>query len=457
MIEIYSNVIRGEDVYIKRYLDENNKLIYEKKIKITKVTMENNKYILLYDSNMNVIRDVHRYLNVDDKVKNYSINTRNAICTGLKVLYSFLEIFDYDIRKLGKKEMSMLKQFILGVGEKGVNYSFKGLPNRSKITFNKYMSYYRGYFKFLDIDNKIINDREVKYTEKAGNGLLGHLGKNQYEKYTINEDIPKKSKTVPKYIKRNEFEKIIELIKLKYSYREEIIVRLMYENGMRIGEVLGLTLEDIDYDSKKLYLRDRITDDEYQHAKGCYTPKSRSEYKSKEYNTLDYGYEIVKPSKSVIRKLEKYIDNEHGDMSDKKRVNYFNGAKADEVEDDDYLEQGNFYVFLNKNGSKLNISGWNKILRGIYKEVGIKVDKDKRENNLNHRFRHGFAMRRIKEDKVDIYQLAQDLRHKGLSSLMCYFNPEEEDIYRVNESIAEDVVENVLGDLDIELGDDMYG
>ena len=456
MIEIYCNVIKGEEVYIKRYLDEDNKLMYEKKIKITKVPMENNKYILLYDSNMKVIRDVHRYLNVDDKVKNYSINTRNAICTGLKVLYAFLEIFDYDIRKLGKKEISMLKQFILGMGEKGVNYSFVGLPRKSKITFNKYMSYYRGYFSFLDIDNKIINAKEVKYTEKAGNGLLGHLGKNQYEKYTINEDIPKKTKTVPKYIKKNEFEKIIEIIKLKYSAREEIMVRLMYENGMRIGEVLGLTLEDIDYDNRKLYLRDRITDDSYQHAKGCYTPKSRSEYQSEEYNTLDFGYQIVKPSKSVIRKLEKYIDDVHGDMSDKKRANYLSGAKADEVEGEGDLEQGNFYVFLNKNGSKLNISGWNKVLRNIYKEVGIKLDNKKKSNNLSHRFRHGFAMRRIKEDGVDIYQLAQDLRHNGLSSLMCYFNPEEEDIYSVNESIADDIVENVIGDLDIDLGDDIY-
>ena len=65
-------------------------------------------------------------------------------------------------------------------------------------------------------------------------------------------------------------------------------------------------------------------------------------------------------------------------------------------------------------------------------------------------------MRRIKEDGVDIYQLAQDLRHNGLSSLMCYFNPEEEDIYSVNESIADDIVENVIGDLDIDLGDDIY-
>lgn len=45
----------------------------------------------------------------------------------------------------------------------------------------------------------------------------------------------------------------MSLIEDKYTLREKIIVKLMYEYGLRIGEVLGLTLEDIqgDYITKQ--------------------------------------------------------------------------------------------------------------------------------------------------------------------------------------------------------------
>lgn len=51
-----------------------------------------------------------------------------------------------------------------------------------------------------------------------------------------------------------------------------------------------------------------------------------------------------------------------------------------------------------------------------------------RKNNLNHRFRHGFAMFKVLIEKYDELKLAHVLRHSRKSSVKVYFNPTEEDL-----------------------------
>ncbi|MGE7363971.1 tyrosine-type recombinase/integrase [Staphylococcus cohnii] len=87
---------------------------------------------------------------------------------------------------------------------------------------------------------------------------------------------------VPKYISVDEFKKIIEVIRSDYSIREEIIVRLMYECGLRIRETMGLTFEDLDITEESIsvaYIRNRASDKPYQLAKTCMTIVAREQYK----------------------------------------------------------------------------------------------------------------------------------------------------------------------------------
>ena len=65
---------------------------------------------------------------------------------------------------------------------------------------------------------------------------------------------------------------------------------------------------------------------------------------------------------------------------------------ADRVRDSEEYEDDNYYIFINSIGTPISASSWNDTLRGIFAEVGIPVDRDCRKSNLNHRFRHGFAM-----------------------------------------------------------------
>lgn len=61
---------------------------------------------------------------------------------------------------------------------------------------------------------------------------------------------------------------------------------------------------------------------------------------------------------------------------------------------------------------------WNSILKNIFNEAGIIVDKHIREHNLSHRFRHGFAMFQVQYMKRDAVELSKLMRHSSISSTL---------------------------------------
>ncbi|MNF09215.1 hypothetical protein D3C80_2098270 [compost metagenome] len=73
--------------------------------------------------------------------------------------------------------------------------------------------------------------------------------------------------------------------------------------------------------------------------------------------------------------------------------------------------------------------------------MGLTVDIDIRKNNLNHRFRHGYAMFLKKYQNISELDLMYALRHSGLSAVACYFNPDEDDIYEANSRATKSMFE----------------
>ena len=69
----------------------------------------------------------------------------------------------------------------------------------------------------------------------------------------------------------------------------------------------------------------------------------------------------------------------------------------------------------------------------------IPIDKDKRKNNLNHRFRHGFAMFNIQYGHANAVKVAELLRHRSLQSVMCYFRPTISDQIHLKDAAIEDM------------------
>jgi site-specific recombinase XerD len=441
MIKIVEVKFLNESFFLKEYVAAGHKQQDSViKINISKSIVNQNgyDYIILYDENMRVIRDAYKYLNTDIVAKQ-SFNTRELKGSALKLLYSYLSIFNYDLYKLGKDEITVLKEFLYGENRNGMLYELYITSARGVETVNKYISIYRTYLNFLNIKNEILNEKRVVSVEKGSDGLLGHAKKKIYEKYTVS-DRSYSNITVPMYISEDEYEVVLKIIKKEFTLREEIIVRLMFENGLRIGEALGLTLEDIE--DSKIVLRNRLSDKSYMFAKTCIKPNSLSDYKSSTYSTYTVGYQIILPSVTLMDSLFYYIDDTHGDMSKVTRKNYFKYAKADKVTEGVDLEGDNYYLFLNKNGAALSISGWNKTVRKIFEKAGLKLDRKTKKHNLNHRFRHGMAMKLVKNGATP-YDVLNALRHQSLSSTMCYFRPTEEDMYNANTFASKAMIDKI--------------
>lgn len=185
----------------------------------------------------------------------------------------------------------------------------------------------------------------------------------------------------------------------------------------------------------------------YQMTKNGYIPKDRNAYDLSIYQLENIQY--VYPKIAIMVLIDKYIEEVHGNLSDKNRRNY-STAIADINDENKFSEENNYYIFLNKNAEPLSKSGWNKILREIFNKVGVNIDFGKRKNNLSHRFRHGYAMYLVKYRNYTPLQLKDALRHKSISTVMIYYNPTEEDIYEVNKEAADTLYEIFPGLLEVD-------
>ncbi|AZV41554.1 integrase hypothetical protein [Peribacillus asahii] len=404
-------------------------------VMVAGITKEYNDftYMMVIGTNGKVYFDTYKYLN--GELGNEGFSKRELALRALKLLYSYIELFNTEIRYLDVDDKNKIIAFLQGgqgIGQY-ISYDFKTV--RKNDTVNNYLGVYRSFFRYLGIKNSIFE--EISGTKKIiGSGSAFNSKANALEVQTYSMNLKEiKTKVVPKYIRYSEYLDIIKLIEDKYTLREKIIVKLMYEYGLRIGEVLGLTLEDIqgeDITKQKgkcrLILRNRFTDEPWQKAKGCLPVISRDTYNKDEYYEEDNGFQIVKILPTTFDLIQEYIDETTSpfSMSDKAYQNYSEKNIADKVSQIDI--DRNAYVFISKNYKPISGGGWNEIMKKIFKEIGIKVDKGKKTDNLNHRFRHGFAMFKVLQEEFDEFKLAHVMRHSNINSVKKYFNPTEDDL-----------------------------
>ena len=216
----------------------------------------------------------------------------------------------------------------------------------------------------------------------------------------------------------------------------------MFEGGLRIGEVLGLTADDIVVEEINgvttgiVYIRNRYTDKPYQQAKTCMNINSKKQYVTDEYNTLGYGYQTVPIDLELVDLINDYIEESHIWAREAKNDNYYKYSLADRIRETSKYEDDNYYVFINKLGKPLSYQSWKGIIRDIFIKSNIPIDSEKRKNNINHRFRHGFAMYLVKYLNCEPLELSKRMRHKSLSSTEKYYNPTTSDIIEKKNEIS---------------------
>lgn len=389
------------------------------------LNVDGQTYLIMYNKGMEIIPDAFNFLNFHLSDKSY--NTRHKSALALKLLYSYEEIFGKMLQELDKNELRNLKLFIKGMSISGRELRLESDTIRSNATTNSYLGIYRQYLSYLGEENAWLS-------EKTSNSFYYNTpGEPSYsmESYKANEKTGK-SGELKRYISVEEFKRIIKTIRSNYTLREELIVRLMYESGLRIGEVLGLTFEDLTVIEEKEniipvgFIRNRYTDKPFQLAKTCLSINNKEQYKQREYITKGLGFQTFVVPSDLFDSIDIYINNSHNIAKEKYEANYNFDNRADSVTEE-FDDEANYYIFINSYGRPLSQASWNKILRDILQKSNISVDKGSRKNNLNHRFRHGFAMFNVQYLKCSELELMNRMRHSSIDSITSYFNPTLQD------------------------------
>ena len=188
----------------------------------------------------------------------------------------------------------------------------------------------------------------------------------KYQTIDISEQIenPRFYKKIPNVLSIEEMEDLLDInLNTAYDYRNKAMLELMYATGLRVSELVGLTIANIDLEEGIVRL----------FGKGN---KER----------------IVPIGALAIKYLNIYL------------VQYRDSLKKKRLCD---------YLFLNNHGQGMTRQGFFKILKTIAKEKGI--DK----NITPHMLRHSFATHLL-NNGADLKSIQMMLGHNNLSTTQIY-------------------------------------
>lgn len=238
------------------------------------------------------------------------------------------------------------------------------LKNIKQITQKDISLFLENMNDFFNIGSKSLA-RKIIVIKKFHSFLI--LEKETDHNPTLVLKIPKIDKKLPSILSLKEVFRFLECTNYEknnfISLRNKALFELMYDSGLRISEILNLTLSNVK--EKRFYL--------IIQGKG-----------SKE--------RIVPITKHSFKILNQYLK--------KGRCGLIKNKK-------------NFFVFLNKKGEKLSRQGCYK----IFKKIAKKADLDIRCSP--HTLRHSFATHLL-ENGIDLRTLQNILGHEDISTTQIY-------------------------------------
>lgn len=377
---------------------------------------------VFYDSDMNLLEAPSLFFY--DALQYDSENTRLQAASALKLLYSFSALTGMPPESFDQPACKAFLQFARGTLEGGVSTSFDLATRRAESTIGSYLKTVRRLMEYLEAyDSPFLKRNGARRSwldledREARPYAVGTTGAPKLE--------------APLAITPKEYRRILECAGSHPDDPARPMIRLMFEHGLRIGEVLGLTTEDIvagaspDGDPRySLRLRDRASDAVDQHAKTVVKVTSAVQYDSPDYRKRNVGFQEVFISESLFDDLSRYVEEVHGAIDGKT-------CRADSVTG----ASDNRYVFLNSRGRRLTSNLWNKRLRALFQRAGVQTDEESRKTNLNHRFRHGFAMMLVHELKLDDFAVMTLMRHRSIRSTEAYNRPTAEQVHEMQVSV----------------------
>lgn len=229
-------------------------------MQVVKVKLEKNKerYYVATDDGI-PIEVIFKFIKFKDNT-GYSRNTLKQYCWHLKLYFEYLEQRKLDFKNVTIDDLAHFVKWLQNPLQ-----SVKIIPIKSKHSLrsestintivNTLLTFYDYVLRHEEYSNDI-SERLKKSVILPNSKFKGFLYGIAYQNKTIASNILKLKvpKKRPKILKKEDIEKILKSCN---NCRDRFLICLLYETGMRIGEILSLWLEDIDINEKTIDLKDR--------------------------------------------------------------------------------------------------------------------------------------------------------------------------------------------------------
>lgn len=391
-------------------------------------------YYLQYDDNMNLLYSVCNYLNF--YLQDSSEKTRAFKARVIRQYICFMTLAGFDYNEPADKYVAeKICDFFTGDDFRTIDKTI-----RSSESINNYIAVIRDYAAYIYITKYGLIDKNNSDIKRIFNGIITFSKKLS----TSKRNNPHANDNIRPYISPKEFLVLRGLAINKKDTQALILFHLMYFYGLRIGECLSLTEEDMEmrqknyHPSPTLFLRNRLSNQFFQFVKGIGHPISQ-----KSYNARSYPSAKIRLSIAFYTELTKYIEAVRKNCEEK---GCYDAAKADSI----YKtrdKQNNHYIFRNRYGRPLSQQAWNLRLKDYFIMAGIPLDTGTRRDNLNHRFRHGCALYylrfAIEGYSMTLEQVSALLRHKNLSTTEKYLKMTLDDEFELKQEFQDFLLKDI--------------
>ncbi|MGL6107196.1 tyrosine-type recombinase/integrase [Romboutsia sp.] len=372
-------------------------------MKVQEVKLDNNqrRYLLIEDKGLPLI-PVARYLKYLDNSEK-SFNTQKTYAYSLKLYFEYLEEINVDYRNININILSNFVGWLRNPYENNKVVTLKPTKaKRTEKTVNLTITVVTNFYDYLYRTEEINNDMVEKLIKQVFTGghkhykdFLHHVNKDKSSSKNILKI--KEPRRKVKILTKEEMQKVYDATT---NVRDEFLIKLLYETGLRIGEALSLFIEDIVFDHNRGH-RIKLADRGELSNGAMLKTGEREIHISQELIDLfdDYAYDIL-----------------------------------------DELEIDTNFVFVKlkgKNkGQPLEYQDVSDLFKRIKKKTGIDVHA--------HLLRHTHATIYYQTTK-DIKQVQERLGHSQIqTTINMYLHPSDEDI-RSNWEIAQSSFKIIKG------------
>jgi len=216
------------------------------------------RYVVIDDEGI-LVEPIVRYLKYLDRI-GAARHTLRSYATALRLYWQYLDQQQLDWQQI---TLDDLAQFVLWL--KLPSGSLKVLPAypveqvRSNSTINHTLSVIRSFYDYhwrMEAVSSNMKDKTTTHLPARARrykSFLHHVTKGSPVAKNILRQKEEKRQRPPTITK----DQVQELLQACCNERDRLLIRLLYESAIRVGEALALWLEDIDVAENRLHIRDR--------------------------------------------------------------------------------------------------------------------------------------------------------------------------------------------------------